>query len=66
MTPDGQDGPNEHGRPPLPVLQGDPPSEWTAPVTAREWWSLPLLAVVIALGLAWAVRVWGRGLGLLP
>ena len=62
-------------RPPLPVLQGDPPpvwarrlnerlehwrADWTAPLSLRERWSLPLLAVLLVAALAWAMPTWTR------
>ncbi len=42
----------EHGR-----------AEWTAPLSRRERWSLPLLAGVIVAGLAWGIPIWARVLG---
>ncbi len=38
-------------------------AEWTAPLSRRERWSLPLLAVLFVAGLAWAVPIWGRVIG---
>lgn len=55
---------DRNGAPPLPVLTGRPEDEadglLRAPLTRRERWTLPLLALAILVAGGGAVWVWVR------